>query len=143
MSERYVFIIHTDQYAGNFERELCAYCTGVVGRCEVGDKERDKFIADYGKEKSYDMEELLEQRSDDNGCLRPVSMCSPGNNSPGNNSLEIYFYDRPTQEIIDIIKERAKKFTQGVDRVWEKPRTMKILGFELKVEITTTEYIDI
>ena len=30
------FIIDTDQYAGNFERELCAWTTGQIGECEVG-----------------------------------------------------------------------------------------------------------
>jgi hypothetical protein len=35
--EGYVFIIDTEQYAGNFEREMCAYCTGILGDCEVGE----------------------------------------------------------------------------------------------------------
>lgn len=135
MSDMYILIVQTDQYTGNFERELCAYCTGVIGQCEVGDKQRAMFIKDYDEEKADAMWELLEQRADDNGCLRPVSMCSPGNKN-----LEIYFNDRPTQEIIDMIKERAEKFTQEKD--WRgKPRTMKILGFQMIKESTTTEVI--
>ena len=31
-----MIIIDTDTYAGNFERELCAYVTGIVRDCEVG-----------------------------------------------------------------------------------------------------------
>ncbi len=31
----YLFVIDTDTYAGNFEREMCAYVTGQIGECEV------------------------------------------------------------------------------------------------------------
>ena len=134
MSEKYTFIILTDQYTGNFERELCAYCTGVVGDCGVGEKQRTKFIEDYSEEKADEIWELLEQRYDE-GCARPVSVSSP------NTALEIYFYDRPTQEVIDMIKERANKFKL---KDWcVKPKPLSILGFELKREITTIEHIDI
>lgn len=27
----YAFVIDTEQYAGNFEREIGAYCTGTIG----------------------------------------------------------------------------------------------------------------
>ena len=134
MSEKYTLIILTDQYAGNFERELCAYCTGVIGACGVGETEQNKFIDDYSEEKSDEMWELLEQRYDE-GCARPVSVSSP------NTALEIYFYDRPTQEVIDMIKERANKFEL---KDWNsKLKPLSILGFELKIENTTTEYTDI
>jgi len=39
----YKFIIDTDQYAGNFEREMCAYLTGTVGECGVGDEFAELF----------------------------------------------------------------------------------------------------
>ncbi|KKK83825.1 hypothetical protein LCGC14_2789530, partial [marine sediment metagenome] len=35
-SDSWIFIIDTDSYAGNFEREMCAYITGRVGECGVG-----------------------------------------------------------------------------------------------------------
>lgn len=41
----YKFIIDTDQYAGNFERELTAYCTGIVGDCHVGEEFLDEKIS--------------------------------------------------------------------------------------------------
>ena len=34
----WLFIIHTDSYAGAFEREICAHITGLVGDCEVGEE---------------------------------------------------------------------------------------------------------
>lgn len=75
--KKWIFIIDTDSYAGNFERDMCAYLTGVTGDCQVG----DNFAALYHKEvKSPDGEsvfhEYLEQRADDRGCCRPAS-CWP------------------------------------------------------------------
>ena len=31
-----MLIIDTEQYSGNFEREMCAHITGQVGECNVG-----------------------------------------------------------------------------------------------------------
>lgn len=36
--ETYQLLVKTNCYAGNFERELCAFMTGQVGDCEVGDE---------------------------------------------------------------------------------------------------------
>jgi len=41
--EKHSFIIDTNEYAGNFEREMCAYCTGQIGDCGVGEEEAEKF----------------------------------------------------------------------------------------------------
>ena len=135
MSKRYLFIINTDQYAGNFERELCAFCTGVIGACGVGETEQNKFIKDYNEDKVDEMCELLEQRCENEGCERPVSVSFP------NTSLEIYFYNKPTQEVIDMIKERANRFEL---KDWNgKSKPLSILGFKLKIETTIVECIDI
>jgi hypothetical protein len=74
MSSKWIFIIDTDSYAGNFERDLCAYVTGVVGGCTVG----EEFAALYHKEaKKKDLfYDCLEHRCDDNGCARPTE-CWP------------------------------------------------------------------
>ena len=39
MKEKYLIIIDTSDYAGNFERELCAYVTGLIGESGVGEKQ--------------------------------------------------------------------------------------------------------
>ena len=46
----WVFIIDTNQYAGNFERAMCAYCTGMIGQCEVGEEMTILFEDDLGLE---------------------------------------------------------------------------------------------
>jgi hypothetical protein len=77
MNNKYIFIIDTDSYAGNFERDMCAYITGVVGGCEVG----EEFAAMYDKEVNTDGKEsvfleYLDFRSDEHGCARPCE-CWP------------------------------------------------------------------
>lgn len=42
----YSIVIKTNQYAGNFERELCAHLTGIVGECEVGEEYVDESITE-------------------------------------------------------------------------------------------------
>jgi len=37
---RFGFIVDTDSYTGNFEREMCAFMTGHIGKCEKGFKEK-------------------------------------------------------------------------------------------------------
>lgn len=38
------FVIDTNKYSGNFEREMCAYLTGHTGDCGVGDKEKAEYF---------------------------------------------------------------------------------------------------
>jgi hypothetical protein len=74
---KYVLVIDTEQYAGNFERELCAYCTGQIGECEVGDDEAKVFHEEVPADPFVDKhgDSVLEQRPDDSGspCLRPCA----------------------------------------------------------------------
>lgn len=73
----FVFVIDTKKYAGNFERELCAYVTGIIGECEVGDEEAKEFAQDHSGDNPF--EEIIEMPPDDNGCHRPVMLWStPG-----------------------------------------------------------------
>ena len=88
----YLFVIDTADYAGNFERELCAYITGHVGECEVGADAAAKFkVATKLKPLSG---VIFEQ--DDHGCSRPVSIYP----TPGwfNNGVGGYFKDTPANQ---------------------------------------------
>lgn len=42
----YVFVIDTDEYSGNFERELGAFCTGILGESGVGEENAVLFHRD-------------------------------------------------------------------------------------------------
>ena len=61
------FVVDTEQYAGNFERELCAYVTGHVGECGVGDKQAEL----YRKETKREPIEGVIDLPDEHGCHRP------------------------------------------------------------------------
>ena len=76
----YVFVVDTDSYSGNFEREMTAHLTGHVGECEVG--------ADLVDENIERIFSNITQVSDDNGCWRPCEIYpTPGiyNNGMGFN----------------------------------------------------------
>jgi hypothetical protein len=74
--KKWIFIIDTDSYAGNFERDMCAYITGVVGDCGVG----EEFAKMYEEEMNVDEDlenvfvDYLEFRPDDHGCARPCDL---------------------------------------------------------------------
>lgn len=44
-----ILVIDTTSYAGNFERQMCAFMTGQVGECGVGDEFIDEVIEDLSK----------------------------------------------------------------------------------------------
>ncbi len=69
MNTRTRFIIDTEDYAGNFERELCAYLTGCIGDCGVGQDMAELFCEETGLEPF----ENVMQEADDHGCMRPAS----------------------------------------------------------------------
>lgn len=70
----WVFVIDTEQYAGSFERELTAYVTGQVGDCEVGYDLVKYYTSETGDENHERFDNLLEHRSDENGCRRPCAI---------------------------------------------------------------------
>lgn len=116
--ENYSIVIKTNQYAGNFERELCAHLTGIVGECEVGEEYVDEEIAEI-------FEQSIDTPADDNGTRRPVGLGSP-NEGATSNDVVIYFYSEPTKEQVQIIKERLLTFKPD-----EWIKDLKFEGLEL------------
>ena len=124
---KYVIAIDTNKYAGSFEREMCAYITGQVGECGVGDPSAaEEELSD--EERDW-FEDNCEHRADDNGCCRPTYIYQDKNDQY--NSVALFFYELPPQKIIDLIKERANSF--GSVHLDGKS-TIKILGFRLVLE---------
>lgn len=124
--KNYVLLINTNSYAGNFEREMTAYCTGVIGECEVGEEEIENFnnqIANHFNISEDFFENVLEQRPDEDGCYRP---CQMEKDKYGEyNSVGINFYQKPTEKEIEIIKYAANEFC--------KERHIKLKDFSLKI----------
>src|SRR5271156_1981169 len=72
---QYIFIVDTDAYAGNFERELCAYMTGVLGECGIGEEAKKL----YEKDGFEPLKNLVTQVPDDHGYWRPCAIqVTPG-----------------------------------------------------------------
>jgi len=75
----YVFAIDTDQYAGNFERQMVGYITGQFGECGVGKSESDVFWDDFAGDPILisDDETIFDDvvsLPDHNGCCRPATI---------------------------------------------------------------------
>ena len=154
---KWSFVIDTDDYAGNFERELSCY---VVGQCDEygehrGGVYREMFAEDFGDKDPF--EDLVEHRINDpgdDGIMRaPMDLApTPGyeNDGAGNhrpiaadkkpkhpafNSVAIFLTRRPTEDELKILAQRAKAFGR-LPKVKEWDVRPKILGFRLVEERT-------
>ena len=194
----FIFVIDTESYAGNFERPMCAYCTGEIGECGVGEEEAALFRQEMGIAEGEDGPfcDKIMPRADEHGCHRPTSIwhtagwfnhgmgghykdgqeaealedhkqkCreegdrkpygendeanerhrqewyakaeEPLHKFPAYNSVAIFFSTVPTDEEINMIRQRALKF--GAERPdctkdWQKKEPIKITGFRLIQEV--------
>ena len=71
MNKCKVIVIDTNQYAGNFERKLCAYLTGQVGDCRVGAEYTD-LEEDEGPVKHLEWWNEHIAQMPDSGELNPI-----------------------------------------------------------------------
>ena len=159
---RWAFVVDTDSYAGNFERELSSF---VVGRCDEGGDhvggpyqemyKKDFRLMDAGTEDPF--EDLSETRVDDHGDdaigRAPMALApTPGysNDGHGNisevgpgedpkyaayNSVAIFLSREPSDGELALLAERAMKFaTLPPIKDWD--HRPKILGFRLVAERT-------
>lgn len=133
MTTHVLFIIDTNEYAGNFERELVAYITGAVGECGVGDDYAEMFQEDVDPAMQTQFSNTIAQVDfEDDGCLRPamiwetpgrlnngVGVCyddTPQNRLdnggcwPAYESVAAAFDERPTPAMIELMKQRAQQF---------------------------------
>ena len=137
--KEYVIIVRTDSYAGNFERELCAHLTGIIGECEVGDDYVDENI-----ESIFD--QSVKSVPDDNGCYRPVSLggCKKTREFTSNDVV-IWFDSIPTPEQQALIKERALTFNKAAaeHNQWHKKdiNIDSIILREIEVNINSNDHV--
>lgn len=87
----YTFIIDTNIYAGNFERQMCAFMTGMTGECGVGEHvaEQVRSTLEHGGWYSTHVVNV----DDGEGCERPCQI-EP---TPGyfNNGMGKHYADVP------------------------------------------------
>jgi hypothetical protein len=109
-------VIDTLGYAGNDEREICAYLTGEYGDCQVGDDIAQKYGKDI-EHRAWWKEHVYHQ-PDDNDTYRPVSSVA----TPGwfNNGMGGMFRDLPENE------EPARKARVQATRDYYQPHIERI-----------------
>lgn len=206
-----IFVVDTDSYAGNFERDMTAFITGQLGECGVGDTNA-KLMKDQFPDEAEAFEEIIGSEADEHGCSRPCTCWpTPGyygdghggtytdaddpavvrerylaavhkyydrhieqaqkqidagdlrwerdlagykqriaeaeENGPGkymaNNSVAIYFSQKPTAEQIAFMKERALEYAANpITRFSEKGKPIDVSGFRLiEYVLTQTETV--
>ena len=114
------FIIDTDGYAGNFEREMCAYLTGEIGECGVGDKSIDD-------EEDYSIfADALVRVQDDHHCQRPVSIYP----TPGfyNNGMGFEYKEGQEKEAIDALIKSTKDYYTPLINTAERHKEKALKG---------------
>lgn len=75
--ETFLFVVDTDQYAGNFERQMVAHMSGRYGDCGVGDDIAAVAEGEIVRESPAIAEWLQDNvlsESDDRGCRRPATI---------------------------------------------------------------------
>ena len=85
----FLLVIDTDEYAGDFEREMCAYLTGQVGECGVGDEYAELFHQEVPTKVAESFENIVAFVTE-HGCARPATIwANPryGNDGFGNHYL--------------------------------------------------------
>lgn len=105
VSETFLLVIDTNQYSGNFERELCAYVTGQIGDCEVGEE-----LADEAKESMehlawWDSHIKQVEDEDHSEVFRPCAIYE--NPDYFNDGYGGHYLKSISQEELDIIKDRV------------------------------------
>ena len=106
-------MIDTNQYAGSFERPMCAYVTGSYSECQVGEKFASIALSEIPKQ-ARELEFIIDKRPDDSFCHRPVGIIENPNHDDELNSVSIYFHTKPNSELFDLMKQRAQKFVDYI-----------------------------
>lgn len=117
-TNNYEVIVKTSSYAGNFERELCAFMTGHIGECGVGSEFINPII-------NTTFEGYIEDKPDDHNCYRPVAL-----DEDNSKNIVIFFCKKPTIGQLKTMKERAQLFEKTKPYEY-LDRKFKFLGMEL------------
>lgn len=153
MEHDFIFVIDTNTCAGNFERDLTAFCTGQYGECGIGQDLAEEFEINFPQKYKEFYNIINRYMPDEHGCGRPTTIWpTPGywNNGngkefkdsqwdgkktkyPSYQSVAIFFDTKPTHEQINFICQRACDYCAKED--------IKILKFRLIQEIKTEKVI--
>lgn len=115
LTKGYGFVIDTNEYAGNFERRMCAHITGRIGECEVG----GEFVVDSVMDLFSNVIDV-----EDEGCSRPCSIYPTSgryNNGMGFN----YSIGEEEQAISELIRNTENYYNPLIElKESYKPRLL-------------------
>lgn len=132
---KYKFIVDTNSYAGNFERELCGYITGHWDNETHGGAQAAKFAEETGEINPFD--DYIGLITNEHGLQTPVSLEDTPTELGAKTrmgSVGIHFDKRPTPELIQLMKDRAYKFERK-GLIFDRPVKLKVLSFRLQKRI--------
>lgn len=122
-TQKYSIVIHTDSYAGNFERELRGYVTGCRGEWDRANFESEIRTA-FAGDPDCDWEELDEDENPFADLWKLVAgqygfrieelAQTPKEFSPKGdlNSVRLHCKKKPTAKQLKLVKEWAYKFAE-------------------------------
>ena len=131
--EGYIFVVDTDQYSGNFERQMTAYVTGCFGDCGVGDEHAKMFKNEVDAELAKRLKEIVVSISDEKGCWRPASIYSTPeffNDGFGNAWPDEKW---GSQEVIDAFKSACKEYDHDEEELKRHPSYQSVAIFLRKI----------
>ena len=127
-SIEYELLIKTNSYAGNFEREMCAFLVGSIGDCEVGAELVENEIANR-------FADLTISKPDDHGCSRPVDVDWSKRNGEIFTNFIIFFSQKLSKKDLEFIDNRGKLFQDFYRKKEFGDKKFEYLGLEqYKVE---------
>lgn len=105
-----MLVFDTTEYSGNFECELCAYVTSIIGDCGVGKKQAQDCIEDSPIFYQDWWNDHILYEADEHGCERQCSTYE----TPGifNNGWGFYFIDGQEKLALQKLKESAIEYCQ-------------------------------
>ena len=124
----YLFVIDTNEYAGNFGRQMCAYLTGEVGECGGGKEMAELFHKEVNEPNLF---VNVASCSDEDGCSRPAIIYpNPryANNGIGGAYLLKGSGSKEIQKklVANYVKEIEEKEIPYIERFETEPTTKQI-----------------
>ncbi|CAK0780352.1 hypothetical protein CCP3SC15_730018 [Gammaproteobacteria bacterium] len=133
----FILFVHTNEYAGNFERELTGYVSGIWDHQTHGGDEAAMFKAAHPDSSLTEAAHFVPD--EDLAWQRPCCIADPKNS--GYTSLAIFFERSLSLEELQLIWKRARQFPEYMNT--KRPGSfpsLKILGIDfIEREITVTD----
>jgi len=144
--------IDTNKYAGNFERELCAYATGAVGECGVGKEMAELFLKDHPNLDPLSGD-YVSGETDDDGCFRPVTILKNYNYWRAQRgectTVGIFLDEKPPDELLQVWVDRIRDFCTSPKRLnkWLPEEilvdSIRLVEYKVEANVETLEVLDV